>query len=502
MRLSWNEIRARAAAFSEEWKDAHYEKGETQSFYNEFFEVFGVRRRKVATFEEPVKKLNNKQGFIDLFWLGTLLIEQKSAGRNLEAAKKQALEYCEGLKDYEMPRYLLVSDFQTFQLFDLDEDEEVSFPLSKLPEHVDAFGFIVGVQKRTFKDQDPVNVKASELMGKIHDGLKENGYEGHDLEAYLVRLLFCLFAEDTGIFERDILLDFVKDRTQVDGSDLGPQLNNLFQVLDTQEDKRQTNLDEDLNRFPYINGDLFADTLRIPQFDLALRALLLEACEFKWEAISPAIFGALFQSVMDAKQRRAQGAHYTTEKNILKVIQPLFLDDLWAEFERLKARRDTSRRKELEKFQKKLGEMKFLDPACGCGNFLVITYREVRQLELDVLVELRTYRQDDRTKELDVSQLSKVNVDQFYGIEIDEFPARISEVAMWMMDHIMNNRLSLQFGEHYARIPLTSSPHIVNADALETDWAEVLPPEECSFVFGNPPFVSVVRVFGTDSWMI
>ena len=485
MRLSWNEIRARAAAFSDEWADAHYEKGETHSFYNAFFDVFGIPRRKVATFEEPVKKLNNKQGFIDLFWRGTLLVEQKSAGRDLEAARKQALEYCEGLKDHELPRYLMVSDFQIFHLYDLDEGEEKQFPLSKLSEHVEDFGFILGVQKKTFKDQDPANIDAAELMGRIHDGLKENGYDGHDLEAYLVRLLFCLFADDTGIFERDVLLDFIQDRTQVDGSDLGSRLSHLFQVLDTPLDKRQKNLDEDLDRFPYVNGDLFSENLRIPQFDLALRALLIDACEFKWEAISPAIFGALFQSVMDKKERRAKGAHYTTEKNILKVIQPLFLDELRAEFERLKARRDTGRRVALERFQQRLSEMVFFDPACGCGNFLIIAYRELRQLELELLRELNPKGQ----RVMDVAALSRLNVDQFYGIEIDEFPSRIAEVAMWMMDHIMNNRLSLEFGEHYARIPLVSSPHILNADALETNWEAFLPAERCSYVFGNPPFI-------------
>ena len=215
-----------------------------------------------------------------------------------------------------------------------------------------------------------------------------------------------------------------------------------------------------------------------------MRALLIEACEFDWAAISPAIFGSLFQSVMKAEERRAQGAHYTTEKNILKVIQPLFLDNLRAEFERLKARRDSGRRKALESFQEKLAGLRFLDPACGCGNFLVIAYRELRQIEIELLRELHT----DRQLKLDVAALSRLNVDQFFGIELGEFPVRIAEVAMWMMDHIMNNRLSLEFGDTYARIPLTRSPHIHHADALEMDWANVMPPEQCSYVFGNPPF--------------
>ena len=252
-------------------------------------------------------------------------------------------------------------------------------------------------------------------------------------------------------------------------------------------DRRQAKLDEDLARFPYVNGDLFAARLTIPDFDAAMRAALIDACRFNWEAISPAIFGALFQSVMEPAERRAQGAHYTTEKNILKVIEPLFLDDLRAELNRLRARK-TKRRAELRAFQKRLGEMKFFDPACGCGNFLIIAYRELRELEIELIRELLRDRPDEAQRVLDTADLSRITVDQFYGIEIGEFPARIAETAMWMMDHIMNNRLSLAFGQSYVRIPLEGSPHILNADALETDWTAWLPPEDCSFVFGNPPF--------------
>ncbi|KRB29843.1 methylase [Mesorhizobium sp. Root695] len=489
MRLSWNEIRARAARFADEWKDAHYEKGETQTFYNEFFEIFGVTRRRVASFEEPVKKLGKDRGFIDLFWKGLLLVEQKSAGKNLVKAKAQALDYFPGLKEIELPRFILLSDFQTFELYDLEQDSEVKFSLSELPRHIEKFGFILGIQTRTFLDQDPVNIVASELMGKLHDALKASGYDGHDLERFLVRVVFCLFADDTGIFEpRGIFQDLIEQRTHEDGSDVGQWISHLFDVLNTPPDRRQKSLDEDLTKFPYINGDLFAERLPIPAFDAAMRGRLVEACDFFWDAISPAIFGSLFQSVMKKKERRAVGAHYTTEKNILKVIEPLFLDDLRAEFTRLKARRDTGRTNVLKAFQDKLGSLKLIDPACGCGNFLIIAYRELRALEIELLRELNPKGQ----RVFDVSSLSKVNVNQFYGIEIGEFPARIAEVALWMMDHIMNNRLSLEFGENYARIPLEVAPHIHHADALDTDWADVLPPAECSYILGNPPFIGFV----------
>ena len=487
MRLSWNEVRVRAASFAKTWRDAAYEKGETQSFYNDFFEVFDVRRRSVARYEEHVAKLDDRSGYIDLFWPGVLIVEQKSAGRDLRKAYGQAGEYFDALSERDRPRYILVSDFQTFELHDLDERRTVSFSLADLPGNVEEFGFILGVQRRSFRDQDPVNIEAAELVGRLHDALDAAGYRGHDLERFLVRIVFCLFADDTGIFEpRDIFFDFLETRTGEDGADLGPWLAQLFQVLDTREEHRAATLDEDLNRFPYVNGRLFEEPLRIPSFDGSMRRRMLDACRFDWSNISPAIFGALFQSVMDPVERRKQGAHYTTEKNILKVIEPLFLDDLRAEFERLRGRKDRRRRADLRRFQRKLGGMTFFDPACGCGNFLIIAYRELRELEIKVLKEL--HRKGDRQLDALASELSLVDVDQFYGIEIGEFPVRIAETAMWMMDHIMNNRLSLEFGQTYTRIPLETSPHIVHGDALETEWAELLPPEACSYVFGNPPF--------------
>ena len=491
MRLSWNEVRARAAAFAEEWKAATYEKGETQSFYNAFFQVFGVKRRSVARYEAHVAKLNNRSGFIDLFWPGVLLVEQKSAGRDLRAAYAQAGEYVDALPERERPRYLLVSDFQTFQLYDLDERDTVAFPLAELPGHVEAFGFILGVQRRTFRDQDPVNIKAAELMGSLHDQLAAAGHGGHDLERFLVRIVFCLFADDTGIFEpRDSFAELMETRTSEDGADLGQWLAQFFQVLDTPAQQRPTTLDEDLARFPYINGDLFKGPLSMVSCNGAMRSALLDACRFDWSQVSPAIFGALFQSVMDPAQRRAQGAHYTTEKNILKVIEPLFMDDLRAEFERLQARKDSRRQTALRQFQTRLGGLSFFDPACGCGNFLIIAYRELRLLEIDILKALYPRDRDgNRQREGWAADLSQLNVDQFYGIELGEFPARIAETALWMMDHIMNNRLSLEFGQTFVRIPLETSPNIVHGDALELDWEGVLAAGDCSFLFGNPPFV-------------
>ena len=485
MHLSYNEMRVRASKFASEWQDAHYEKGETQSFYDDFFDVFGVKRRSVARYEAQVARLGQHRGFIDLFWPGVLLVEQKSAGRSLESAREQAFSYFDALQESEKPRYLLLSDFQTFELLDVDERDEIAFPLSDLSKHVERFGFINGREKRTFVDQDPVNNHAAEVMGRLHDALKDSGYT-KELDLFLVRILFCLFADNTGIFEpRDILLEFLETCTREDGSDVGERLLRLFQVLQTPQDKRQSNLDEDLARFPYVNGDLFAERLSFPDFDSKMRQALIEACRFDWSKVSPAIFGSLFQSVMAPKERRQQGAHYTTEKNILKVIEPLFMDDLRTEFKRIKARKDSRRQSELAAFHERLSQMKLLDPACGCGNFLIIAYRELRKLELDLI---KARLGDNQQLHMDAAELSRITVNQFYGIELDPFAAEIAKTALWMMDHIMNNELSTRFGLVFVRIPLEGTPHILCDDALETEWSELLPPQECSYVLGNPPF--------------
>ena len=494
MSLNWNEVRVRAARFSQEWKDAFYEKGETQSFYNDFFEVFGIKRRVVARYEESVTKLDNTSGYIDLFWPGVLLVEQKSAGRDLSRAEQQAGEYFDAVKDSEKPRYQLVCDFKTFHLLDRDTRNQWEFNLEEFPQHVELFGFMLGKEPRDFGEQDDVNIEASELVGQIHDGLKESGYPAGDLQSLLVRIVFCLFADDTGIFQpRDTFHNFLLDRTAEDGSDTGVWLNRIFEILNTLETQRQTRLDEDLDAFPYIDGKLFEATLTTADFDSPLRIKLLEACKFDWSEISPAIFGSLFQSVMDRDKRRAIGAHYTTEQNILKVIGPLFLDDLKDEFTRI-SRLKRNRRHRLQKFQQKLRSLTFFDPACGCGNFLIIAYRELRVLEIKVLKQLIAIGQMD----LDAQNLSVVDVDQFYGIELEKFPARIAETALWMMDHIMNNRLGEAFGVVYTRIPLHTTAHIACADALEMDWQELLPARDCSFILGNPPFAGAKTQSGAQ----
>ncbi|HNW26500.1 MAG TPA: hypothetical protein PKI94_06905 [Candidatus Gastranaerophilaceae bacterium] len=484
MALSWNEIKDRALKFSNEFKDARYEKGETQSFYNEFFNVFGINRRRVATFEEPVKKLGDKQGFIDLFWKGVMLVEQKSQGRDLTKAKTQALEYFPNLKDEELPRYILLSDFQTFELFDLETNDEHKFDLKDLYQNVGLFDFIAGYEKKSYADTETVNIEASELMGKLYDELKISGYPQHDLELFLTRALFCLFADDSDIWERNLLTQYIEERTAKDGSDLGLKISLLFQILNTPQEKRSANLDEHLKRFAYINGGLFALHVEIPSFNSKMREVFLECCRYDWRKVSPAIFGSLFQSVSNPKKRRELGEHYTSEQNILKLIEPLFLDELWEEFEKVKHNRNR-----LEEFHNKVASLKFLDPACGCGNFLVVTYRELRRLETQVILALDSFKKDSGQMRIDVASLSKLDVDNFYGIEIEEFPCKIAEVALWMTDHLMNMELSTLLGSFYTRIPLVKSAKIVNANSLSLDWNEVVKPEELNYILGNPPFI-------------
>lgn len=478
MPLSLNEIKDRALNFSREWADETSEQAEAQTFWNEFFFVFGRSRRRLAEFEKTVTTDKRKNGRIDLLWKGNILIEHKSYGADLERAYSQARDYFPGLEDYELPKMIIVCDFQNFNVYDLDENKNYKFILTDLYKNIGIFGFIAGYQKHQYKEQDPVNIHAAELMGMLHDELKENGYEGHQLEVYLVRLLFCLFADDTSIFEKDIFKEFIEIKTKEDGSDLGAILGQLFEVLNTPEDKRQKSLDEHLNKFPYINGKLFDEHLRTAAFNSKMRNIILECSALNWSKISPAIFGSMFQSVMNPEERRNLGAHYTSEKNILKLIKPLFLDELYIKFDKVK-----NNLTQLREFHRELSSLKFLDPACGCGNFLVITYRELRLLELKIL---RILQKDQQA--LSIDSIVWLDVDQFYGIEYEEWPAKIAEVAMWLMDHQMNMLLSEEFGQYFVRLPLKKSATIIHDNALRIKWEEIISKDELSYILGNPPF--------------
>ena len=506
--ISWNEIRHRALLFSRTWQHATSESADKQTFWNEFFDIFGISRRVFATFESPVRRRTGSTGFIDLLWPGKILVEHKSAGESLDAAESQAFSYIRNLAETgrgdDIPRYVLLCNFRRFALYDLEPEHQIGIPLfahlrfhkfpefalSELRTHITDFAFIPNYTVHKFAPQDPANLKAVKLMADLHDTLKAGGYHGHDLERFLVRILFCLFAEDTGIFEPDAFQLYIEKRTAPDGSDLGARLAQLFHILNTPTDQRQRNLDETLGALPYVNGQLFSEHIGFADFNTPMREALLRCCRFDWSRISPAIFGALFQEVLTPAERRHIGAHYTSERDILKVIKPLFLDKLRADFEAIRADRSTRRAGRLEELRKHLTILRLLDPACGCGNFLVISYRELRSLELDILKEQHGTQQSLTLDE--VSRLSQLDVDQFYGIEIEEWPARIAEVALWLTDHQSNMRIHETFSQPCLRLPLRTSPHIHHGNALRMDWNDLLPATKCSYVLGNPPFVGAM----------
>ncbi|MGN1309253.1 MAG: DNA methyltransferase, partial [Akkermansia sp.] len=489
--LGQNEISARAAKFAEEWKDTEREEAEAQSFLIDFFSVLGVSRKRVAIFEHKVQCADGSKGYIDLFWKGHILIEMKSRGKDLAKAYEQAKRYADTLAPHEFPHGILVCDFENWHYYDLDHDAQCTcFRLAELPQYIHLFHYLAGYEQREYQEEDPVNVQAAELLGRLHDRLKAIGYVGHPLEVYLVRLLFCLFAEDTGIFRKDAFHRFLLDCTSEDGRDLAARLAELFQTLNTPEAQRLCLRDAAVNDFPYVNGGLFAEFLPMPAFDTAMRSALLDCCTLDWGRISPAIFGSMFQSVMNAEERRALGAHYTSERNILKLINPLFMDALREEFAALQHDKSNRKIARLQAFHRKLASLTFLDPACGCGNFLIIAYRELRRLELSLIAELELCQETAGTAWLlSANDVCLVNVNQFYGIELEEFPAQIAQVAMWLMDHLMNIEAGNHFGEAYARIPLTASASIVRGNALRIDWESVVPKEKLSYIIGNPPFL-------------
>lgn len=499
-RLSWSEVRDRAIRFSKDWAGATSERADKQTFWNEFFEVFGIPRKSVAAFEVSVRKLSGFKGAIDLFWPGRLLVEQKSRGEDLKRAGGQAFDYATALaaegRAEEAPRYILVSDFQHIALFDLEppdsgplfrgrEHVPLHFNLADLHRHVRSFAFMLGMEAVRVDPEDPANAKAFKLMCDLHDELERGGFSDHHREWLLVRILYCLFAEDTGMFAPDAFATFIKGETREDGSDLGARLNEFFAMLDTSPAKRQKHIEPELAALPHVNGQLFAEPLGFARFTAAMRQQLINCTGFYWARISPAIFGSLFQGILDKAERRAIGAHYTREQDILKVIGPLFLDELRAEFDSIRADRTPRRVEQLRALQKRLTSLKFMDPACGCGSFLIIAYRELRALELDVVVEMLD---GAAPKPEEMRKLLRVDVDQFFGIEHEEWPARIAEVALWLTDHQMNVIATERLGERLERLPLECAPRIVVDNALRVDWDTVLPRAQCRYVMGNPPY--------------
>jgi hypothetical protein len=480
----------RANAFSKLFANANYEMGQAQNFMRGLCDIYGISPYRAAIFEDRVAKNGGGINRLDGLFPGLLLVEMKSKGKSLEKAYEQTKGYVEKLKKRPdaSPRYVLVSDFQNLVLYDQESntpDKPIAdFKLADFQQNVEVLGFLSGFERAAILQQETANIAAAKKLGELHDAIKETGYTGDDLERLLVRILFCLFGDDTNLFgESDLFFEIIS-QTRADGHDLDCALNKCFGVLDMPFDSRPKSLYPEFQVLPYVNGALFKGRLADHCFSSDARTALLECCKIDWSEISPAIFGTLFQAIMHhedekatdkPKKRREFGAHYTSEENILKVISPLFLDTLKAELK--KAHGD---KKKLNAFHAKLRQLEFFDPACGCGNFLVIAYREIRLLEADTLQQLEEITRQQREPICDV--------DQFYGIEIDSTSAQIAVVAMWITDHQMNRQISNN-GKPYLRLPLNHRANIVCANALQIDWQNVIKPKECSFIMGNPPFV-------------
>ena len=492
-------MRDRATKFARAWKDETRETGEYQTFWNEFFDIFGIKRRSVAIYQQQVEKLGGGRGFIDLFQPGKLIAEHKSAGKDLDEAFTQAIEYASALSEDLCPRYIIVTDYAHMRLCDLegenDKVDKYDFPLSELPKHIRHFAFIPGYEVRKYREQDPVNRKAVRVVVKLYQALARSNYPREHLGHLLVRLVFCFFADNAGVFPPgEPFRYYLALGGNEDGTDFGSRLESVFSTLNTPEEKRQTTLDDRLAELPYVNGGLFADPLPPVFFNREMRREVLEACEFNWSAVSPEIFGSMFQFVLETDpgdMRHDFGAHYTSEKNILKVIDGLFMDDLRAE---LSVAGKNSQK--LSALWEKIGRITLLDPACGCGNFLVVAYRELRRLELEILKRLHPQVASQVegggqvALPIDIRHISKLSIERMYGIELLPFPAEIAKLSLWLADHLANKELGDYFGMPFVKLPLTEQPHIKEGNALTTDWESVVPKEKLSYILGNPPFIS------------
>jgi len=484
MDLTWDEIYRNAVRFSKRWENASNERAEAQLFLHEFLSVFGVDSKRVATFEQKVHPTSDSIGFIDLLWKGRILIEMKSRGRSLDRAFKQAKDYGFALtNDEDLPEYYMVCDFETIVLRRITTNQIWEIKTKQLKASIKKFSILTEhANKYDFIVDKELNTAAAYKMADLHDELLGHNYKGHQLQVYLVRLLFCLFADDSGIFSKDLFHKYILD-SKADGTDLSGRIASLFYVLDTPSADRQQGLPDDLYLFPYVNGSLFKEVLQPAVFSKKMRTLVLQCCEFEWTQISPSIFGSMFQGVMDKTLRRSLGAHYTSEQTILKTIKPLFIEELYEEFERVKMYD-----KQLDLFHMKLSKLTFMDPACGCGNFLVVAYREIRMLELEVL-KIRKGHVNQLTiggvlTDYDVL----VDLNQFYGIEIDDFACEIAKVAMYLMDHLMNNLVTDEFGVPYKRLPLHEGANINFGNALSFDWNDIAGERSFDYILGNPPF--------------
>ncbi len=498
--------RTAAKEFAEYWKDKGYEKGQSQTFWLMLLrDVLGVEHpEQIISFEERV--VIDTTSFIDAYINPTkVLIEQKSADKDLRKAVRQsdgslltpiqqAKKYAAELSYSDRPRWIVTCNFREFLVYDMEHphDAPESILLENLPKDHYRLQFLVDTGSDEIRKETEISIKAGDLVGVLYDEFLRQ-YKDPSAESTLkslnmlcVRLVFCLYAEDSGLFgEKMKFHNYLKSFSVRDAR---RAVIDLFKVLDTKPEDRDPYLDDVLASFPYVNGGLFADEdIEIPQFnDKIVDILLRRASEnFDWSEISPTIFGAVFESTLNPETRRSGGMHYTSIENIHKVIDPLFLDDLKEEFDEIKEIKvDRTRKQKLENFRDKLASLTFLDPACGSGNFLTETYLSLRRLENEAL---KLIHHDQIVMGLE--GVIKVSIGQFYGIEINDFAVTVAKTALWIAESQMMKETEEIVNTYLDFLPLRSYANIVEGNALRIDWESVVPKSKLNYIMGNPPFV-------------
>ena len=475
-----------ARKFADKYATTSSEKQFAQTFWRDFFSHILRIDDLTSTgieFEVPVRShLSGKVKWIDVLWSGVLLIEHKSAGEDLDKAEQQAREYLLSLDQSKVPPVVIVCDFARFRILEILAGTSHEFALSDLPANLERLQAVFGNRGiNSTAVEISADTKAAELMANLFVEFEKAGYTGHETSVFLVRVLFLLFAEDTRMMRKAIFTDYVSE-SPASGTGLGAMLQELFEILNTNKSKRPSTTPETLNDFPYVNGGLFAETITSFNFNSAMRKALIEATSYDWSSISPAIFGSLFQSVRDQETRRQMGEHFTSEQNIMKVIGDLFLNDF---NERLTKSWDSPT--QLKRFHQELGEYNFFDPACGSGNFLVVSLKYLRALELRILARIQELEGSGQMS-VDVSLNQRISLSHFHGIEIDEWSSSIAKVALHLADHQSNLQWEEIIGSAPDRLPLDESANIITGNALRVDWSEVAPLGEKTFIMGNPPF--------------
>ena len=501
-----NEMRLAAKEFAAYWKDTGYEKGESQPFWLSLLrDVYGVEQpEKFITFEEQVKL--DHTSFIDGHIAAThVLIEQKGRGKDLRKAIRQsdgslltpfqqAQRYSAVLPYSQRPRWIVTCNFEEFLVYDMEKPngEPEQILLKDLEKEYYRLQFLTDTGDENIRREMEVSIQAGNLVGILYDEIlkqyidKNNPRSLQSLNMLCVRLVFCLYAEDAGIFGgHNKFHNYIKSFS---AKDMRKALIELFKILDTKPEDRDPYEEEMLASFPYVNGGLFADeNIEIPQMNDTIRDLLLRKAseDFDWSAISPTIFGAVFESTLNPETRRSGGMHYTSIENIHKVIDPLFLDELREELAEIKEIKVAkTKENKLTQFRKKLGELTFFDPACGSGNFLTETYISLRRLENEALEA-----ESDGQISLDFGNVIEVSIGQFYGIEINDFAVTVAKTALWIAESQMMKETENIIHMNLDFLPLKSYANIVEGNALRIDWETVVPKDKLNYIMGNPPFV-------------